>query len=136
MILLLAGRRLPPPLFDQFASEVEALSFVFAVTHESTRAFERACARWAPIVHEAATRESLVEISRHFALAKSRLATRMPEALARLWNEASQSRVRDYVLRKLPEAAELVRAGDMDALARLAASRWHLGPALPSIKVG
>jgi uncharacterized protein with ParB-like and HNH nuclease domain len=48
LILLLAGRHLPIDLFRQLVGEVENLFFIYVVTRENMRDFERNFAKWAP----------------------------------------------------------------------------------------
>ena len=52
LILLLAGRHLPARLFDRLALGVEELFFVYVITREPTRYFERSFARWAVDLHK------------------------------------------------------------------------------------
>lgn len=47
LILLLAGRRLPKPLFDHLAKQIETLIFYYFITREPTKEFERNFSKWA-----------------------------------------------------------------------------------------
>jgi uncharacterized protein with ParB-like and HNH nuclease domain len=47
LILLLAGRKLPKPLFDHLAKQIETLIFFYFITREPTKEFERNFSKWA-----------------------------------------------------------------------------------------
>jgi len=47
LILLLAGKHLPTPLFHQLARHVENLVFCYVLTREQSKVYERNFARWA-----------------------------------------------------------------------------------------
>ena len=108
LILLLAGRHLPGDLFDQLAHEVEDLFFVYVITREPTRNFERNFARWAPELRKITDRVGLEAFIAHrFASAKAELSTRFDDALRRLYvGSVQQYRLR-YVLAKLAQYIDL-----------------------------
>lgn len=47
LILLLAGRNLPKPLFDHLSKQIETLTFFYFITREPTKEFERNFSKWA-----------------------------------------------------------------------------------------
>ena len=108
LILLLAGRHLPGDLFDQLAHEVEDLFFVYVITREPTRNFERNFARWTPELRKVTDRVGLEAfIARRFVSAKAELSTRFDDALRRLYvGSVQQYRLR-YILAKLAQYIDL-----------------------------
>lgn len=59
LILLLAGRRLPKPLFDHLAKQIETLIFYYFITREPTKEFERNFSKWAKDLIKIKTAEEL-----------------------------------------------------------------------------
>lgn len=59
LILLLAGRRLPKPLFDHLAKQIETLIFYYFITREPTKEFERNFSKWAKDLKKIKTTEEL-----------------------------------------------------------------------------
>ena len=108
LILLLAGRHLPEDLFDQLAHEVEDLFFVYVITREPTRNFERNFARWAPELRKITDKVDLEAfIAQRFVSAKAELSTRFDDALRRLYvGSVQQYRLR-YILAKLAQYIDL-----------------------------
>lgn len=108
LILLLAGRHLPEDLFDQLASEVEDLFFVYVITREPTRDFERNFARWAVELRRIVNGADLEDfIARRFIPAKSELSARFDAAFRRLSvGSVQQYRLR-YILAKLTQHIDL-----------------------------
>lgn len=115
LILLLAGRHLQEDLFDQLAREVEDLFFVYVITREPTRNFERNFARWAPELRRITGKVDLeVFIAQRFESAKAELAARFDDALRRLHvGSVQQYRLR-YVLAKLAQYIELQAYGETE----------------------
>lgn len=112
LILLLAGRHLPAPLFDRLAQEVEELFFVYVVTREPTRDFERDFARWTGElvqVHDEAAFDALVE--RRFTPAKAALSARFEDAFTRLYAGGVQQYRLRYILAKLTQQVEIAAYG-------------------------
>ena len=108
LILLLAGRHLPGDLFDRLAREVEDLFFVYVITREPTRNFERNFARWAPELRKITGKKDLETfIARRFVSAKAELSTRFDDAFRRLYvGSVQQYRLR-YILAKLTQYIDL-----------------------------
>ena len=108
LILLLAGRDLPGDLFDRLAREVEDLFFVYVITREPTRNFERNFARWAPELRKITDRNDLdAFIAQRFVSAKAELSIRFDDAFRRLYvGSVQQYRLR-YVLAKLAQYIDL-----------------------------
>lgn len=119
LILLLAGNHLPGPLFDRLAQEVENLFFVYVVTREPTRNFERSFARWAmelrTIVDEA---DLLAFIKKRFVPAKADLSERFDDALRRLYVGSVQKYRLRYILAKLTQHI------DLEAYGRTEGTKW------------
>ncbi len=115
LILLLAGRHLPSPLFDRLAREVENLFFVYVITREATRDFERNFARWSAELRKVTTEDDLrTFIARSFEPAKAELADRFDDAFRRLYvGSVQQYRLR-YILAKLTQHIELLAYGETE----------------------
>lgn len=113
LILLLAGRHLPGELFDRLAREVEDLFFVYVITREPTRDFERNFARWAVELRKITDADDLEAfIARRVAPAKAELSTRFDDALRRLYvGSVQQYRLR-YILAKLTQYIDLKAYGE------------------------
>src|SRR5690606_25727195 len=113
LILLLAGRHLPGELFDRLAREVEGLFFVYVITREPTRDFERNFARWAVELRKITDADDLEAfIARRVAPAKAELSTRFDDALRRLYvGSVQQYRLR-YILAKLTQYIDLKAYGE------------------------
>jgi hypothetical protein len=119
LILLLAGRHLPPPLFDRLAGEVEDLFFVYVITREPTRDFERDFARWAADLRKVNDAASLDEfVAQRFIPAKAALAARFTDAFRRL----TAATVQQYRLRYI--LAKLTQHIDIEAYGETQGTRW------------
>lgn len=115
LILLLAGRHLPPDLFDQLAREVENLFFVYVITREPTRDFERNFARWAVDLRRITNEAELEEfIARRFVPSRRELSVRFDDAFRRLYvGSVQQYRLR-YILAKLTQHIDLRAYGETE----------------------
>lgn len=115
LILLLAGRHLPGDLFDQLAREVEDLFFVYVITREPTRDFERNFARWAVDLRKITNAAGLEGfIARRFVPAKAELSARFDDAFRRLYvGSVQQYRLR-YILAKLTQYIDLRAYGETE----------------------
>src|SRR5690606_28261570 len=115
LILLLAGRHLPPDLFDQLAREVENLFFVYVITREPTRDFERNFARWAVDLRRITNEAELEEfIARRFVPSRAELSVRFDDAFRRLYvGSVQQYRLR-YILAKLTQHIDLRAYGETE----------------------
>lgn len=115
LILLLAGRHLPSELFDRLAREVEDLFFVYVITREPTRDFERNFARWAVELRKITDTDDLEAfIARRFTPAKAELSARFDDALRRLYvGSVQQYRLR-YILAKLTQHIDLNAYGETE----------------------
>lgn len=139
LILLLAGRHLPTNLFALLCSEVEDLFFVYVITREPTRDFERNFARWAMDVRRITSQAELhAVIEKRFTPAKSELSARFDDALRRLTsNDVQKYRLR-YILGKLTQRVDLDGFGAKQGtmwLGRYAGSDFeieHIFPQNPS----
>ena len=139
LILLLAGRHLAEALFDRLAHEVEDLFFVYVITREPTRNFERNFARWAPELRKISDKIDLEEFIRsRFVSAKAELSNRFDDALRRLYvGSVQQYRLR-YILAKLAQYIDLRAYGETEAtkwLSRYTGSSFeieHIFPQQPS----
>ena len=114
-ILLLAGSHFSANLFDRLAREVEDLFFVYVITREPTRDFERNFARWASELRNI-TFESDLEtfISRRFVPAKAELSARFDDALGRLYVGSVQKYRLRYVLAKFTQHIDLQAYGETE----------------------
>lgn len=139
LILLLAGAHLRPDLFDQLAQQVEDLFFVYVLTREPTRDFEKNFARWAAELRRSSEEDQLAEFfTRRFARAKGDLAARFADAFGRLHSEAVQQYRLRYILAKLSQYVELQAYGEVEGtkwLGRYAGGGFeieHVFPQNPS----
>jgi hypothetical protein len=139
LILLLAGRHLPEPLFDRLAREVENLFFVYVVTREATRDFERSFARWSADLRKVtADAEFQSFIEKSFGPAKAELGDRFDDAIRRLYvGSVQQYRLR-YILAKLTQHVDLQGFGETEGtkwLSRYTSNGFeieHVYPQTPS----
>ena len=115
LIILLSGRHLPSDLFDRLAREVEDLFFVYVITREPTRAFERNFARWAMDVRKIAGEDDLEAfVSKRLVPAKMELAARFDDALQRLHSGLVQQYRLRYVLAKLTQYVDQRAYGETE----------------------
>ena len=115
LILLLAGRHLQGDLFDQLAREVEDLFFVYVITREPTRDFERNFARWAGELRDISNSTDLEAfIARRFLGAKAALSLRFDDALLRLDVGSVQRYRLLYILSKLTQHIDLRAYGETE----------------------
>ena len=115
LILLLAGRHLPARLFDRLALGVEELFFVYVITREPTRYFERSFARWAVDLHKIQNASGLEKfISHRFVHAKVALSARFDDALRRLVVGSVQKYRLRYILAKLTQYIEVKAHGETE----------------------
>ena len=139
LILLLAGSHLPRDLFDRLAREAEDLFFVYVITREPTRNFERNFARWATELRKITVEADLEAfIARRFVPAKAELSARFDDALRRLYvGSVQQYRLR-YILAKLAQYIDLQAYGETEGtkwLSRYTAGGFeieHIFPQQPS----
>ncbi len=139
LILLLAGRHLRDSLFDQLSREVEDLFFVYVITREPTRDFEREFVRWAEELRRIHTEAELEDFIAHrFAASKADLSIRFDDAMKRLHvGYVQQYRLR-YILAKLTQHIELRAFGETEGtrwLSRFTGSGFqieHIFPGQPS----
>ena len=114
-ILLLAGSKLPGNLFDRLAREVEDLFFVYVITREPTRVFERNFARWAAELRKITVEEELQSfITRRFVPAKAELSDRFDDALHRLYVGSVQRYRLRYILAKFAQNVDLQAYGETE----------------------
>lgn len=120
LILLLAGRHLSSNLFARLCAEVEELVFVYSITREPTRTFERNFGVWAKEVRRT---ESLADldavIARSFTPAKKNLSERFDDALRRLTSRDVQKYRLRYILAKLTQRVDLDGFGAKQGTVRL-----------------
>lgn len=115
LILLLAGRHLSEDLFDQLAREVENLFFVYVITREPTRDFERNFARWAIELRKIKSHSELQEFIAHrFIPSKIELSTRFDDACRRLYSDTVQQYRLRYILAKLSQHIDLRAYGETE----------------------
>ena len=119
LILLLAGRHLPDALFSQLVREVENLFFVYVVSRENTRDFERNFARWAPELRNAKTPEELQQfLKQRIEPSKAALSDRFDDSFRRMTSAELQVYRLRYILAKLNQHVELSAYGETEG------TRW------------
>ena len=135
----MSGRHLPSDLFDRLTRQVEDLFFVYVITREPTRSFERSFANWAMELRKVQDERALLAfIENRFWAAKAELAARFEDALLRLATGAVQRYRLRYVLAKLTQYIEQEAHGENEG------NRWlgryteggfeieHIHPQTPS----
>lgn len=119
LILLLAGRHLPDVLFSQLVREVENLFFVYVVSRENTRDFERNFARWAPELRKAKTADELQQfLQQRIEPSKAALSGRFDDSFKRMTSDELQVYRLRYILAKLNQHVELSAYGETEG------TRW------------
>ncbi len=104
LILLLSARRLAREDFTVLCREVEDLFFVYVITRENTREFERKFAQWANELRRMSRRDDLDGfLERRFAPEKERLAQRFALSFELLDANALQRYRLRYLLGKLTQ---------------------------------
>lgn len=104
LILLLSARQLHREQFAGLCREVENLFFVYIITRENTREFERKFAQWASELREVSEQRELdVFLEKHFTPEKRRLAERFALAFSELDTSAVQQYRMRYLLGKLTQ---------------------------------
>ena len=135
LILLLSGRHLPAGLFDRLAQEVEDLFFVYVITREPTRAFERNFANWAKEVRKIATVEEFdTFVASRFTPAKADLSTRFDDAFENLYDWSVQRYRLRYVLAKLTQHIDRRAYGETEGtswLSRYTGNGFEIEHILP-----
>lgn len=96
LILALAGRNLPSPLFAELIRNVENLFFCYLITREPTKYFERNFALWAPKLREVHDEDSLREFIDSYIRKDMAKRVRDVEYAMR---ELTQGRIQRYRLR-------------------------------------
>jgi hypothetical protein len=119
LILLLAGRHLPAQLFDRLAREVEELFFVYVITREQTRDFERNFAKWAAELRQVRDEAALLSlVEQRFTPAKAELSERFDDAFGRLYADNVQQYRLRYILGKLTQQIDIAAYGETEG------TRW------------
>ncbi len=115
LILLLAARHLADNLFDRLAHEIEDLFFVYLITREPTRDFERSFVQWAAELRKVDTESSLESfIATRFVPDKAKLAARFEDAFGNLYSNSIQQYRLRYILAKLTQHIELQAFGETE----------------------
>ena len=119
LILLLAGRHLDGPLFDRLIREIENLLFIYTVSRENTRTFERSFARWAQDLRDVTTETQLKDfLTKSIDPAKNELAPRFNEAMNRLDYHSLQKYRLRYLLAKVSQFIDINAYGETEG------TRW------------
>jgi uncharacterized protein with ParB-like and HNH nuclease domain len=119
LILLLAGRHLSDVLFSRLVREVENLFFVYVVSREPTRDFERSFAKWAPELKRVSTEEELQTfLKQRIEPAKAALSERFDEAFKRMSSDELQGYRLRYILARLNQHIEAKAYGETEG------TRW------------
>ncbi len=139
LILLLAGRRLAGALFDELVRQVEDLLFVYTVTREHTRTFERTFAKWARNLRAVANEAELdAFIVDEIGPAKQALADRFKDAMKRMDYKTLQKYRLRYLLAKITQHVEMTAYGDTEgtrSLGKYMSNEYeieHIHPSDPS----
>ena len=129
LILLLAGRHLSPKLFDHLTRHVEEILFIYLITGEPARNWERDFARWAKELRKVTNDdetglESFINDS--FVRAKANFAERFDDAFRRLSSyEVQKYRLR-YILVKLTQYIDKRAWGNPSQLDRYMNRNVHI----------
>ena len=112
LILLLAGRHLYNGLFDRLTRQMEEILFIYLITGEPAKYWERTFVRWAKDLREVTDKAELEKfINDNFAPVKINFAERFEDAFRRLSsNEIQKYRLR-YILAKLTQHVDLKAYG-------------------------
>lgn len=106
-ILLLAGRHLPPALFDRLCRAIENLFFCYIITREPTKTFERNFARWSADLRQVRTAAALEDfIARYFVPDMQAHSDRFDFAFRELSLARIQQYRMRYILAKLTQYVE------------------------------
>jgi hypothetical protein len=139
LIMLLAGRHLAEGLFDRLAREVENLFFVYVITREATRDFERSFARWAADLRKVNAETEFQSFwAKTFAPAKASLSVRFDDSMRRLDAGAVQQYRLRYILAKLTQHVDVQGFGETEGtrwLSRYTSNGFeieHIFPQSPS----
>lgn len=95
-VLLLAGRALPPELFDKLCRAIENLFFCYIITREPTKTFERNFARWSSDLRGVKDEKELDAFIEQYLVQD--MATRA-ERFGFAFRELSQDRIQQYRIR-------------------------------------
>ena len=129
LILLLAGRHLSPNLFDRLTRQVEEILFVYLITGEPARNWERDFARWAKELRKITNDdETGLEsfINHSFARAKANFAERFDDAFRRLSSDEVQKYRLRYILVKLTQYIDEQALGNPSQLDRYMNRNVHI----------
>ena len=115
LILLLAGRHLCNDLFDCLTRHVEEILFIYLITGEPARNWERVFANWAKELRKVTDDAGLETfINTNFARVKADFSERFEDAFRRLSaNSILQYRLR-YILAKLTQHIDLKAYGEVE----------------------
>jgi len=141
LILLLAGRDLPEDCFTELCRQVENLFFVYIITRENTREFERKFALWSSELRSVNNHEELdAFIIKRFEPAKQELSARFDLTFKQLDSlDLQRYRIR-YLLGKLTQYINEQAFGssgsetDLKTFVNKKVHLEHILPEIPSIE--
>jgi hypothetical protein len=114
LILLLAGRDLPAPVFSALCKDAERMLFVYLITRQNNREFEVLFPSWAQELRGLETVEAYEQFSaRHFAKRRAELADRFKREFVALDGATMKKFQLRYVVAKLTQAVDLAGYGEM-----------------------
>ena len=115
LILLLAGRHLCNDLFDRLTRHVEEILFIYLITGEPARNWERNFANWAKELRKV-TNEAGLEafIKNNFESVKTGFSERFEDAFRRLSAGSIQKYRLRYILAKLTQHIDLKAFGEVE----------------------
>ena len=139
MILLLAGRHLSIKDFTELSRQLENLFFVYIITREPTKEFERRFAQWARELRKVTGRVELdTFITTYFLPAKDNLATRYELAFQELRESSIQKYRMRYILGKMVQYVNEMAYGNTEINLKQFVN-WrdveHILPQTPTEKV-
>lgn len=115
LILLLAGRHLCNGLFDSLTRHVEKILFIYLITGEPARNWERNFARWAKELRDVTDEASLETfIKNNFVQVKDSFAKRFEDEFRRLSAGSIQKYRLRYILAKLTQHIDLKAYGEVE----------------------
>ena len=115
LILLLAGRHLCNGLFDRLTRHVEEILFIYLITGEPARNWERNFANWAKELRKVTDEAGLETfIKNNFESVKANFSERFEDAFRRLSAGSIQKYRLRYILAKLTQHIDLKAYGEVE----------------------
>jgi uncharacterized protein with ParB-like and HNH nuclease domain len=137
LILLLTGMKLHKDVFTELCRQLENLFFVYIITREPTKEFERRFAVWATDLNKVTSSEDLQKfLDDRFVPAKRNLASRYNLAFRQLQTSSIQKYRMRYILGKLTQYVDSIAyaqtVSDLDKYLQSTVHIEHILPQTPS----